>query len=65
MRSSVREGIGYVSGPLSGPDGRRKYTCSGDSEQVRAFIDAWAPAQGLVGVYGDPARGFAGGYLPG
>lgn len=24
----------------------------------------WAPAQGLVDIYGDPARGFAGGYLP-
>jgi len=23
----------------------------------------WAPAQGLTDIYGDPARGFAGGYL--
>jgi hypothetical protein len=23
----------------------------------------WAPCNGVVGIYGDPARGFAGGYV--
>lgn len=62
--AAARLGIGYVSGPLVGPDGRQKITCSGSASQVRAFLDHWAPAQGLVDAYGDPARGFAGAYLP-
>ena len=62
--AAAREAIGYVSGPLVGPDGRKKYTCSGSEEQVNAWIKTWAPAQGLVEVYGDPERGFAGGYRP-
>ena len=61
--AATRLGVGYLSGPLESPDGRRKLTVSGDAEQVRAFLDHWAPAQGLVDCYGDPARGFAGGYL--
>lgn len=61
--AATRLGIGYVSGPLVGPDGRQKITCSGTADQVRAFLDHWAPAQGLVDAYGDPARGFAGAYL--
>ncbi len=60
--AAARLGIGYISGPLIGPDGRQKYTCSGSPEQLRAFMRLWAPAQGLVDVYGDPARGFAGAY---
>jgi hypothetical protein len=62
--AATRLGIGYISGPLKSPDGRRKITVSGDAEQVRAFLEDWAPRQGLVDCYGDPARGFAGGYLP-
>lgn len=62
--AATRLGIGYVSGPLVGPDGRQKITCSGSASQVRAFLDHWVPAQGLVDAYGDPARGFAGAYLP-
>ena len=26
---------------------------------------SWAPREGLVDLYGDPARGFAGGYVAG
>jgi len=33
-------------------------------EAVEVFMREWAPAQGLVDIYGDPDRGFAGGYLP-
>lgn len=58
--AALRKGIGYISGPLVGKDGRRKFTCSGSREQVEAFIQA--NPRGLVDVYGDPARGFAGGY---
>ena len=55
-------GVGYISGPLIGPDGRHKYTVSGTSGQVRAWMEIWAPSQGITGIYGDPARGFGGGY---
>ena len=58
--AAARAGIGYISGPLVGPDGRRKITCSGSPEQVRAFMLGFG--EDLVDLYGDPARGFAGGY---
>jgi hypothetical protein len=61
--AACRVGAGYISGPLAGPDGKKKITCSGNLEQVKAFMEVWAPKEGLTGVYGDPARGFAGGYL--
>lgn len=60
--AATRVGAGYISGPLIGPDGKKKFTCSGNPEQVRAFMENWAPVNGLTGIYGDPARGFAGGY---
>jgi hypothetical protein len=65
--AATRLGISYISGPLIGPDGRRKYTLSGTAEVVEAFLGGWAARNGLVDLYGDPARGFAGGYadLPG
>jgi hypothetical protein len=62
--ASAREGLCFVSEGLPSPDGRAKVVCqSGSPEQIRAFMDAWAPAHGLVDIYGDPARGFAGGYM--
>jgi len=50
--------------PGFGPDGRRKVVLGGATtlEAVHAFMTVWAPAQGLVNAYGDPARGFAGAY---
>ncbi len=62
--AATRLGVPYISGPLVDRDGRRKITVSGGETVIRAFLETWAPAQGLVSLYGDPARGFAGGYLP-
>lgn len=46
-------------------DGRRKTGCLvGSPAHIRAFMQDWAPAQGLVDIYGAPERGFAGAYLP-
>jgi len=59
--AGTRSGIGYVAGPFRVPDNRKKFTCSGNPEQVTAF-QAWAREEGLVDAYGDPARGFAGAY---
>lgn len=59
-----RIGCGYIAGPLKTPDGRRKIVCSGSAAQVKQFMSEWAPGQKLTSIYGDPARGFAGGYLP-
>ncbi|MBS3784957.1 MAG: hypothetical protein KGY78_10995 [Anaerolineae bacterium] len=60
--AAAREGIGYIAGPLATPDGRQKYTCSGDPGQVEAFLANASRLFGLTDLYGDPARGFAGGY---
>jgi len=60
--AATRLGIGYISGPLT-EKGRKKITVSGDRRQVEAFMKVWAPKNGLVDIYGDPARGFAGGYI--
>ena len=61
--AAAREGVCFLA-RLPGPDGRTKIVCqAGSPEQIRAFMTTWAPAQGIVDIYGDPARGFAGGYL--
>lgn len=62
------ESHGYdPTGPChSGPSGRKVVIGGATTpEQVRAFIEQWAPGHGLTGIYGDPERGFAGGYLSG
>jgi hypothetical protein len=61
--AGAREGVGYASGPLRGPDGKEKWTCSGTPKQVRGWL-IWAQLQGLRNPYGDPERGFAGAYAP-
>lgn len=46
-------------------DGRTKIGCLvGSPVQIATFMDRWAPAQHLVEIYGDAARGFAGAYAP-
>lgn len=47
---------------LGGPE---KWSIAGHArpETIRAFMQDWAPAQGLTGVYGVPERGYAGGYV--
>lgn len=63
--AAVREKVAYLS-LVTDRDGRTKVVLGGHTTPttVRAFLDDWAPAHGLVDTYGDPARGFAGGYLP-
>jgi hypothetical protein len=64
--ASAREGLCFVADGLPGPDGRVKVVCqSGTPEQIRAFMQVWGPEHGLTGIYGDPMRGFAGGYTNG
>lgn len=61
--ASARENICFIADGLPGRDGRVKIVCqSGSPEQIRAFMQHWAPSEGLTEIYGDPARGFAGGY---
>lgn len=62
--AAAREGVAYLA-TVTDRDGRRRVVLGGNAspDTVRAFMTKWAPAQGLVDVYGDPTRGFAGGYL--
>lgn len=60
--AALQLGESYLAGPLNTPDGRRKYVVSGSSDVVEAFLNAWAANNDLTDTYGDPARGFAGGY---
>lgn len=61
-------GIGYLA-TVEERDGRRKIVIGGCGEgtvpgvePVEVFISAWAPAQGLIGIYGVPVRGIGGAY---
>jgi hypothetical protein len=57
-------GVAVLAGPLDNPDGRKKIVLqSATHGQIKAFL-AGELAPDLVDRYGDPARGFAGGYLP-
>jgi len=63
--ASARLGMCFISDGLPGRDGRVKVVCqSGSPEQIDAFMRVFGPSIGLVDIYGDPARGFAGGYHP-
>src|SRR5690606_3670863 len=64
--AAVREGLAYLA-TVADRDGRRKIVLGGHApaEMVRAFLESWAPSRGLIDLYGDPARGFAGGYVAG
>ncbi len=62
--AAAREGVAYIATPTVCSGERTKVVLGCASpEQVRAFLETWAPAHGLVDAYGDPARGFAGGYI--
>lgn len=62
--AAPREGTCCVSA-VTARDGRTKIGCLvGSPRQVEAFMQRWALAHHLVDVYGDPARGFAGAYVP-
>lgn len=62
--AACRLGVAYIATPKPGPDGRRKVVLQCASAEHLAAWPAWAAANGIVDCYGgDPARGFAGGYL--
>jgi hypothetical protein len=63
LLAAAREGQCCLSA-VKVRDGRTKIGCLvGSPRQVSAFMQSWAPAQHLVDIYGDPARGFAGAYV--
>jgi len=62
--ASVREGIPFLAIPRPGPDKRRKVVLqSAPPEAIEAFLRGEGIAADLTDKYGDPARGFAGGYI--
>lgn len=63
--AAAREGLAYLA-TVTDRDVRQKIVLgAADAETVQAFLEQWAPRAGLVDLYGDPARGFAGGYVAG
>ena len=65
LMAAAREGQCCISA-VKARDGRVKIGCLvGSRDQVDAFMQSWAAANGLVDVYGDAVRGFAGAYVPG
>jgi len=62
--AAAREGEAFLAIPKPGPDGRRKLVLQAAAPAVVAeFLRDDGPFAYLSGRYGDPARGFAGGYL--
>jgi len=62
--AACREGVAYAAVVVE-KTGRHKMVLGAASEnQVVWFIQEYSQQVGLAEVYGDPARGFAGGYLP-
>jgi len=61
--AAARVGESYIAGPLSCPDGRKKVVCAGTPDVIRSFMSGEGLPFALRDVYGDPVRGFAGGYL--
>ena len=55
-------GLGYLA-EVADRDGRRKIVISAGENTLREFMGSLASAQGLTDIYGDPVRGFAGGYV--
>lgn len=59
--SEQYDGMIFLHRDVSG--GPEKCVFNGKPETVRAFIEDWAPRRGLVRIYGNPERGYAGGYI--
>lgn len=69
--AACMDGLAYLATPPSREGERRKVVLGGcgagtvpGTSPVEAFLGGWATSQGLCNPYGDPARGFAGAYLP-
>lgn len=62
--AAARLGVAVMATPGVRPGDRPKVNVlGGDPPTIRAWM-TWAQAQGLADLYGDPERGFAGGYVP-
>jgi len=61
--AAAREGSAFMA-EIKDREGRTKVVLqAARPEQIRAFMEVYALEEGLTGVYGDGARGFAGGYV--
>ena len=64
--ASLQMGVPILCMGLPDRDGTKKVNLLGDEDSAAArfFKEEWAEKQGYVRPYGDPARGFAGAYIP-
>lgn len=61
--AAARMGRAILAGPLNCPDGRKKIILqSAGVETIKAWLEGTGPDD-VIDRYGDPERGFAGGYL--
>jgi hypothetical protein len=64
--AAARDGVAFLGTPPPKAGNRQQVVLQAAGEEHLAAWPAWAAAEGLVDLYGgDPARGFAGGYVPG
>jgi hypothetical protein len=63
--AAAREGLAFLAIVTPREEEKKKVVLQvASADEVKAFF-VWAEQAGLVGIYGDPARGFAGGYVEG
>ena len=63
--AAARDGVPFIGVPRPGPDGRVKLVLqAAPPTAIKAFLRGEGAAEGLAGLYGEPARGIAGGYVP-
>ena len=62
--AAARTGTPFLS-IVNTKNGRKVGLMSASAEAVRYFMEKFAPSLGLTGIYGDPDRGFAGGFEQG
>ena len=65
VEAAMVEGVAYMATPrdAAGNVGAKVVIGNAWPEQVRWFMGEFAESHGLTGIYGDPARGFAGGQV--
>ena len=60
--AAARAGITYLASLPANGGGEKVVLGAASAAEVQAFFGPFAAANGITGTYGDPERGFAGGF---